>query len=271
MGLFDFGKIRRLEKQNEELKRLAGDAFQNVRIANIQSSISGSVALFPDYNISQSSNRYATSDDIYSIVRMLATTAALIPIRAYEIVDEKSAKKLHQLARPHTNILRTKALEIKALQDLAENDGLNQLIESPSDILSKFEFFEALYSFLYLFGEAFILKQRPEFGVNSGKPTNLLFLYPNHVNLRITRTLPRRVIGYDYKVEGNIVFENIPFEDVIHVKYFNPELTFSGSELRGLSTIKVLAQRLTMNDSNLSVSTAQMQNGGVSTVLYEKG
>jgi HK97 family phage portal protein len=65
--------------------------------------------------------------------------------------------------------------------------------------------------------------------------------------------------------------DNIPPEEIIHSKYFNPQFGITGNELRGLSPLKVLAKRLTRIDSNNDVSTAQLQNGGTPGILYEKG
>jgi phage portal protein BeeE len=66
------------------------------------------------------------------------------------------------------------------------------------------------------------------------------------------------------------IHENLPLEDVIHIKHFNPEVSYYGSELRGLSPIQVLKRRLTQIDSNTDVITAQLQNGGIETIVFDK-
>jgi HK97 family phage portal protein len=145
------------------------------------------------------------------------------------------------------------------------------LLENPCEQMSKYEFFEAVYTFLYSCGEAFILKERPALGVNAGLTAQLIILYPANIVIKVTDTLPRKVAGYDYVVDGYKVYENIPVEDMIHIKYFNPSMDFNGSELRGLSPLKALAKRLTAMDANIDTVVAQMQNGGVETIVYEKG
>lgn len=242
-----------------------------LNLSALAKTFNRNIAIYPNYDISDYAERYVTTDDIYSIVRMLATTAALVPLRAYEIKDDKAAKKLKEISRPHSHPLHTKALILKALEELPEADALSELLENPSTGLSKFEFYEAVYTFLYLAGECFLYKERPEYGVNKGKTVSLLIMHPENVILKVTDTLPRRVVAYDYVVDGYKMMENIPVEDVIHIKYFNPELTYNGGELRGLSPIKVLAKRLVQLDSNLDVQTAQMQNGGVEVIVWDKG
>lgn len=264
MGIFGNGKeLQKLTAQVKALQR------QN-KFNSIASSISRQIAIYPEWDITNNTDRYATTDDIYSIVRMLATTSALIPIRGYLIKNDKAAKELNKITNPHKLPLQTKALQIKALEDLPEEDPVNTLLENPSTTLSKFEFLEGVYTHLHLNGEAILLKERPEFGKNAGKPISLLIMHPQNVILKVSETLPRRVVGYDYRVDGQVIYENIPVEDVIHIKYYNPQLTFSGSELRGLSPIKVLSRRLTQMDSNTDVQTAQMQNGGVQVIVYDE-
>lgn len=209
-------------------------------------NINRSVALYPGMDFNNLAERYATTDDIYSIIRMLATTAALVPIRAYEVKGDKK-------------------------EELSEPDPLAMLLANPSENMGAFEFYYALYSFLFYSGNCLILKDKPELGVNAGKVINLQFLHPQNITLKVTDTLPRRVLGYDYTIDGLKVLENIPVEDVIHIKNFNPELGYNGSELWGLSTISVLRKRLVQNDSNNDVQTAQMQNGGVESIIVDTG
>jgi len=263
VGIFGNGKdLKKLESQVKALQRLNN--------LNSIAAISKQIAIYPEWSITKNSDRYVTTDDIYSIVRMLATTSALIPIRGYLVKDDRAAKDLNRVTQPHKLPLQVKALQLKALEELPDEDALNTLLENPSSVLSKFEFFEGIFTHLLLNGEAFLLKEKVELGKNAGKPVSMLIMHPQNVTLKVTDTLPRRVVAYDYMVDGQMIYENIPAEDVIHIKYYNPQLTFSGSELRGLSPIKVLSRRLTQMDSNSDVQTAQMQNGGIQTIVYDE-
>lgn len=240
-------------------------------IDRLQRMLNSSLHIYPTYGSEKSAERYTTTDDIYAVVSRLARTAALIPLYAYQVKDDKAAKQLSRLSQPHTMPLQTKAMMIKALEDLPENDPLEKILDNPNSHMSRFEFFEALHILLYLEGEAFIYKAKPSEGVNAGKPVELYVLHPSNVNLLVSTTLPREVMGYEYVMDGQVVYKSMPVEDVIHIKYFNPYSLHSVDGLRGLSPIKVLAKRLTQNDGITDVSTAQMQNGGVKTFIYEEG
>lgn len=265
MGLFN-GNTKQMIALQAEVASLQRQNYITATTNFVQSSI----ALYPDVTKFENPAKYSSLDDLYSIIRLLATTAALIPFYTYEIKDDNAVKKIRQL-QVKSDLRIRKNYETKGLEDLPDSDPLNLLLDNPNTYQSKFEFFEALYTFLFVQGECFVYKPKIEFGVNAGKISDLHLMFPQHVILRISSAYPHEIIGYDYIVDGVKIMESIPVEDVIHMKYFNPNFTISGSELRGLSPLVVLRKRLTRMESNLDNSVSQMQNGGVPGIVYEKG
>lgn len=232
--------------------------------------VQNSIAFYPDASKYENAQRYATEDDVYSIIRLLATTAALIPIFSYEVKDDLALKKMKSL-QPKSDLRVRRGYEVKALEDLPETDILNELLDHPNQNQSKFEFLEALYTFLMLQGECFIYCPKIEFGKNAGTVGEMHLMFPQYTILRLTNSYPHELLGYDYIVQGATIMRGIPAEDVIHLKFFNPNFSINGNDLRGLSPLVVLRKRLTRMESNLDNSVAQMQNGGVPGIVYEKG
>lgn len=253
------------KRKGKETKALA-----SLPSLNLAANINPNLAIYPQWDIANHPIRYATQDDVYSIIKMISTHAALINLYAYEVQDEKVFKQLKKIKQPHQNPYQHKNLITKALVDLPEQDMVAELLERPCESMSKFEFYEAIYTFLLIFGEAFILKQRPTDGVNAGKPVTLDLLYPQNVILRVTQTLPRRIVGFDYRIHGSLIYENLSPDDVIHIKYFNPEMDYLGAELRGVSPLQVLHRRMTRMDKEMDVSVSQLTNGGVPGILFDK-
>jgi len=233
-------------------------------------NIHKNIAIYPTDDIAGYSATYGTQDDIHSIVKMLANTAALIPLYGYKVVNDKTAKQLARIKQPHNAMFQTKALQLKALEDLPDTDRVEQLLQFPSENQTQYEFLELIYTFLLLSGEAFILKERPEVGINAGLTTQLHILFPQNVVIKVSDTLPRKIVAYEYRVNGQLIYDNISPDDIIHIKYANPVMDFNGGELRGLSPLKVLVKRLTRLNANMNLSVAQMQNGGVETIVYDK-
>lgn len=265
-------EILELSHEILELKKLAANArgFESINLQNIAANLNRNIAIYPTSNIKSYYERYVTTDDIYSIVKSISEMEARVPIYPYLVVDEPAAKKLSKIKQPAKKLFERKLLQVKSLEDLPENDRVEMLLENPSQSLSKFEFYVAIYTFLNLFGEAFILKERPSDGTNAGLTVSMHVLYPQNIVLLRTDTPPYQVTGYRYTVNGQVIYDNLPIEDVMHIKYFNPEMDGNGSELRGLSPIKVLCRRLTQNDGITDVTTSQMQNSGVETIVYDK-
>jgi len=254
MGLFgESKKIKKLQAQ-----------VANLQAVNNTSLFTNSLPVYPQWDIKNVTSRYCDTDDVYSIINRITKASAGIPMYAYFEKDPSTAKQLKTFS-PHGKPYHQKQLATKALEDLPETDPVYDLLENPSPTLSKFEWLEMCHSLLNLHGECIIWKER---GDVRSKPIYLHPLFPQFVVLKVTRSFPNTIIGYDYIVDGVRVMESIPPEDIIHIRYFNPNYSINGTELRGLSPIRILADRLTRMDNAFDASVSQLQNGGVSTIVY---
>lgn len=217
-----------------------------------------STSIFPSWQMVEDINTYTTVDDVYSIISYLAQTAARIPMYGYEIVDDSAMKMMKKHSR--TSLLG-KYYQSKSMQDLPEKDKFVKFIDSIS-----YEDRVMYYSILYITGELFLYKEVIELGPNAGK----VILHPlngQNVTVIITQDFPQRVVGYKYLAMG---FDGtLTTDEVIHVKYYNPTIT-NGAQWRGLSPLQVLSKRLTRLNAGMDASVAQMQNGGVPGIVYEK-
>jgi len=239
--------VKALEQQVKDLQRSSmGIAFN------------ASTAIFPSYQVLENVDTYVTIDDVYSIITLLAETAARIPMYGYEIVDELKMKKYKQ----HGQLkLQGKYYKTKAMQDLPDTDPFVEFINTIS-----YEEKIKYYSILYITGELFLYKNVLEFGPNAGK-VELYTLNNQNVTVVISDTFPQRVLGYKYFDVG---FDGtFAPEEVMHIKYFNPTIT-NGQQWRGLSPLQVLSKRLTRLNAGMDASVAQVQNGGVPGIVYEK-
>ncbi len=204
---------------------------------NLAASFSNfSTQIFPTWRIIQEMDAYQTMAFIYAVVSKLATTSAMIPFYGY---DKKNDT------------------------DLPESDPLSKFLETLD-----FEQKEILYTYLYLCGEVFMYKERIELGVNAGAFT-VRFLHPGRVVLVLSQSFPVQVIGYKYQDTTNGVAFDIPMEDVIFIKLPNPSVD-TMEEWRGLSPMKVLSRTINRMQAEEDVTVAQLQNGGVPGIVYNK-
>lgn len=191
--------------------------------------------IFPHYNVIKEQIIFQTMDDIYSVVSRLAATAAMIPFYGE---DSKG-------------------------QELGPKDKLSQFLSTLT-----FEQKERFYTTLFLQGEIFAYKEVLDVGVNAGL-VRLRYLNPSKMIVIISQTFPTEIVGYRYYDSYNGFSKDFDVEEIFFVKTFNPTFDIQ-KEFRGLSATTVLKSRLTRVQAGLDVSIAQMQNGGVPGVMYEK-
>lgn len=229
--------------------------------------INNALPVYAPYQKTVDAQRYVTVEDVYAVIKRLATSAATIPFYTYKVKDKQKTKELLQTK---SDLLLKQIIKTKAVDELNENDPLHKLIVKPNEAFGGFEFYEALYTFLFLQGECIIYKEMVEEGVNKGKIYNLHFLYPQYVTCIITRTFPYKIVGYNYTIDGMEVLTNIDPELIIHIKCFNPSYSLSQNDFRGHSPLKSLNKLITRMEAATDASVAQMQNGGVPGIVWDK-
>jgi HK97 family phage portal protein len=252
MGMIDklFGRSKTIENLSQQVKQL-----QRTNLSNV---ISVSTSIYPSWLNVENIETYCTVDDVYSIVSYLAQTAARIPMYGYEVIDDSKIKAMKKYSK--TSLLG-KYYQSKSMQDLPEGDKFVEFLNSLS-----YEELVMYYTILYITGELFLYKEVIELGPNAGK----VILHPmkgQNMIVVISEDFPQRVIGYEYFDAG--FNGRLSVDEVIHVKYYNPTIT-NGMEWRGLSPLQVLSKRLTRWNASMDASVAQMQNGGVPGIVFEK-
>lgn len=252
MGMIDriFGQSKTVKDLQQQVKALQG--------TNLGMVINATTSIYPTWQTIQNIDTYVTVDDVYSIISYLADTAARIPMYGYEIVDDVSMKSYKKLGQ---NTLQGKYFRRKALVDLPQQDKLSEFLFN-LNYADKIKY----YTQLYINGELFLYKEMIELGPNAGK-VYLHSLNSQNVTVIISEAFPQRVIGYKYFDMG---FDGtFKPDEIIHIKYYNPTIV-NGLQWRGLSPLQVLNKRITRLNAGMNASVAQMQNGGVPGIVFEK-
>jgi HK97 family phage portal protein len=229
---------------------------------------------FPVYNqtdtIHNIDNGYVGSEDVYAIVRRIARTAAMIPLKVYTVKDD-NALKVYEAASQQKNystqnLLRKQFLKIKALEP-AGNHPLQALLDRPNPSYPATEFFEGAYTFRLLTGNTYIHTPLLELGVNAGKPVEMWITPSQWTSLQVSDTWPRRIINYRLQIAELI---NIPVEEMIHIRYPNPQYTYVGNELIGLSPLRAGAKVLDRQAAETDYSVNAFQNSGISGIVWNE-
>jgi hypothetical protein len=203
------------------------------RIAAMMSNFYSQI--YPNYQVVKEQLVYQTMDDIYAVVSRISMTSAMVPLYG----------------------------EGKDGTEVSKDDNINFILDQLT-----FQFKELIYLNLLTSGEAFIYKKKLELGPNAGK-IKMMNLNPANIIVNINEDFPFDVVGYTYQDQSRGVSFNIALDEMIYIKLENPAID-NENTIRGLSPIRVLAMRLTRLQAQMDISVAQMQNGGLPGVLYDK-
>lgn len=234
-----------------------------------QSAILRGTAVYNNVNQRlQVRDGYLDNSDVYSIVRRIAKTAATVPIQVYKVVDKKAFKEYQRLTEQKNyspqHQLKRHIVKAKAIQPVEDDNELQKLIDNPNPVYDKTEFLEGVYIFRLLTGNSYVYAPSLDLGVNKGKPYELWLLPSQYTQPIVTNTIPKEITGYQLNIA-----EIVPFtkEEVIHSRYFNPNYTWDGQELIGLSPLQAGRKILQRSSDETDYSVAAFQNAGISGIV----
>ena len=152
------------------------------------------------------------------------------------------------------NASRVKMMLFRGDQEV-DNHPLLDLLYNPSPTMSQVEWFQAVYSYLLISGNNYMLSV----GGDNTPPTELYNLRPDRMKIRSgTRAMP---VAYDYMLKGQIV-ESYDVDQatgaskVKHIKLFNPLDDYYGMSPMQASSVDIDQHNLA-NKHNVNL----LQNG----------
>lgn len=219
---------------------------------------------------------YMGNADLYSIVNRIARTAAISPFKVYRIKQDNSKsgriKSLHRkyLAWTGENATSESLSQAMRIKDLVYEEDmsheLNQLLDKPNQWQNGTDFTINSIGYKLITGNRFLMLSILDGGANAGKPFDIINLPPQYMQIVGDGSL-YGVSGYKFMMSRA---QEIPVEQIIHSKYFNPDFDTAGSQLWGLSPLKAGRKNLTRSDSVVDRSVAMFQNAGAAGLLYTK-
>lgn len=241
-------------------------------------NIGGTSAVYPDANTETYIEQgYLTNADVFSIVNIPGRKLASIPWYVYKVKDEKALKQYKQLTKG--DILSTGAYERammlrrKAIDENIVDNDLNKRLAKPNNSQGQDSFFESLYIFYLLTGEANIWLNRgvDERGLPAaqGEIAELRILPTQFVDVIPDKMDPWGILGYNFRLSGSGL--RIPSESMIVWKTFNPEFDASDRKhLRGLSPLRALWKKVQMGNDGADAAVAMFQHGGARGAITQK-
>ncbi len=210
---------------------------------------------------------YNINSIVYSIINQQATKTASIPFSVKRIKDERSLNKLKQI-RLATKGDYTVQQTVKKLL-LEEKAFSDEVVPFPMiapNVTQTWTEFIALFkTFLKLTGNVYIFILAPKEGPNTGKPLQV-YLLPSHLIQIVVKT-KADLLGIDSPVRSYILTEGKSYiefqaEDVIHIKYPNPNYDESGSHLYGQSPLRAALRNMQSSNTAIDLNVRTLKSGG---------
>jgi HK97 family phage portal protein len=224
-----------------------------------------------DYNnqIGYIKQGYNISSAIYAIVSDIASKAAQIPLKVYEVKDDSKLKNYkHLMSNPtHENIFKAQHLRTKALDEVPENDKLQMLIDNPNPFDDPIYFYTMFAGFRLLTGNSYLWTPTLDMGADKGLPGEMYILPSQFTAIITTNAFPKRILGYELIIDGVRLVQS---EEVLHLKYPNYDFSMDGQELYGLSPLQAAAKTTRRANFSEDSAVSQLTNGGPGAIVANK-
>lgn len=219
---------------------------------------------------------YFMNPDVYACVNKSAVKTISVPYCVKEIDNKQSYNKLKQLDLATNKTYNFKQLlDVAKLQTKAYKDTEKKFpLEQPNPTQTWSDIFSLYKVYMMTTGNCYIYVMSPEDGINKGVPMQV-YVLPSHLIKIILKSKASMLtdespIDHYMLIEGNqyVKFEN---ENVIHIKYSNPDFDLHGSHLYGMSPLKSALRNINSQNSAIDNNIKMLQSSGAFGFIYGKG
>lgn len=186
---------------------------------------------------------YRQNLDVYSIVKLISGKAANAKLKGVRF--------------------DAKGKEI----ELPKFDWLSKLLMKPNNFVRQQQFLEECASWLLLTGDLYIYKVVYQTGANKGK-VNQLWCLPSQYTQIIGGGMFNPIEGYKLIIGDQAV--NFSKDEIVHIRYFNPNFDVSGSQLYGQSPLEAALKTIQSSNEGTNAKIKAFINGGMHGLLSSK-
>lgn len=213
---------------------------------------------------------YQLSSAVYSIVDFIARKASSIPMKCYEVKDDKVLKaynKLKHTARTPQKLYETFKMRQKALEEVQDDNPIQMLIDRPNRFDDTSLFYQMTAGFRLLTGNSYWYAPSLDKGADAGKITEIFTMPAPFVLLYVNNVFPSEVLGYELIMNGVVLLKTT---EVIHSRYPNYYWTVDGQQHYGMSPLKAGARTLKRANDSETAGIAQLENGGPQVIIVNE-
>jgi HK97 family phage portal protein len=182
---------------------------------------------------------YTQNATVFSIVSYLSNAGANVPICVYRKTVNGFVK--------------------------ANDSELASTLKRPNPDMGYTQWMGEVLGYYYLTGDSYIQGVRPDFGENADVIQQLYVLPSQYMELVVSGKMVNPIEGY--RLILNQQKSDLPYEDVAHVKTFNPDFSSDGRQLYGQSPLQAAYRNLTINNDAITTGQNFLKNQGVRGIL----
>jgi len=210
---------------------------------------------------------YNRNSDVYAVVSQKATEVTRIPYYIKSVKDETEKQRYSHFMHMVKGVVSPDyAIKKAVLQTKAfEEEEMKMPLDKPNVNQTWREFFALYETFMDLTGNFFLYLKKPEEGMNKGVPVEM-YILPAHL-MQIVLKDDADLLNDENPIkeylltEGNqfICFE---YDEIIHIKYPNPNYDMGGSHLYGQSPLRAALTNIQSSNSATRLNARTLANGG---------
>ena len=219
---------------------------------------------------------YKINPIVYSVISQQATKTSAIPYSINKIESNQQLQKLRMLEKA-TNFEMTPQQRVKHFQLKTEALSKSELpmpLDVPNPTQTWTEFMELYKTFIKLTGNVYLYSLAPDAGSDAGEPM-AIYILPSHL-MQIVVKGQTEYLGIESPIEGYQLvwgrnYIEFDAEDVIHIKYPNPEYGENGEHLYGVSPLRAALKNIQSSNTALDLNIKTLKSGGAFGFIHGKG
>lgn len=209
---------------------------------------------------------------VYSVVKQRTEKARQIPFYVKKVKDERSKKQLDSFTKSVKWLPRPEQyIKYISLKNRAfEEEYLDFPLERPNPLQTWGDIIGLYETNMSYNGNFYLYMLKGDF-----KPEPLaVYVLPSHM-IEIVLKKDASLLGTENPIDHYMLIQGDKFvkfdvEDVIHIKYPNPEYDMNGAHLYGLSPLRSALRNIQSSNLGLDLNVDTMLNGGAFGFIHGK-
>lgn len=260
----------RIARQSVELARAltASQKANKLTTALLQFVGNGQPILHDDNYREQVQKGYMYNPDVYAIINLITSAAKGVKWCLYEVTDSAKVKRYQRLPSEAKQYRLETVMRLKeqSMEEVYDSDNqLYRIMQNPNPLQGWTEFIEKALGFKLLTGNTYIHGVLLENGANAGTVNEMWIMPSQYMNIKASTGAEALITGYELDY-GSQKAQFTP-EEVLHMKYWNPDYEAAGSHLYGLSPLRAAARVVRQSNDAYTAQSALLQNSGAMGIL----